>query len=585
MFDGLNEMISALDPAWVSAGVLLIALVLFVTDRLRHDLVALTALIMCVGVGIVTPRDALAGFADPAVITVAAVLVIGRAIELSGIASAVTGHLTRSSAPFELQLMIVMIIGAVLSAFMNNIAALVIAMPVASKLAIEAKRSPTAALMPLAFATILGGMTTLIGTPPNLILSSIRRDHVGTGFGFFDMSGVGLAVTIVGLLYMAAIGFRLLPTRRAVVRGVDNPWRVYELIVPEQAAGTAGLRESLRQAGARLLKVYEPGERRWRSGQGASLGRRIIVLSRKNPWNLAEETGYTAVHRRDESPDAVTVRTAVAHGSFLIGRAYDAVAGRTEGRLSIVAAGPRAARAKRPLRTMEIQAGDQLFIHGSASVIAEFIPNARLLEIGRHDLQDVDYRRAAMIIGIFATAIAATAFFGASPAIAFVAAAALIPALRLLPADEIYRSIDWPVIVLLAAMIPVGQSFETTGAASDVSQWLSATLSDAPAWAALFALGAITLLLSAILNNVATAIIMGPVAYQIAELRGFDSDAALLVVLVGASAAFLTPIGHQNNLLVMRPGGYLFSDFARMGAPLSLLILIVATAYLTAFSL
>ncbi|MBV7256712.1 SLC13/DASS family transporter [Pacificimonas sp. WHA3] len=570
-----------LDPALLSAAVLMVALVLFVSDRMRHDLIALIALILCVLVGIVAPRQALSGFADPAVITVGAVLVIGRAIELSGIASVFTGRLTKSRAPFEVQLMIVMVIGALLSAFMNNIAALVIAMPVASKLAIDAKRSPTAALMPLAFATILGGMTTLIGTPPNLILSSIRRDHVGEGFGFFDMSGIGVSVTIVGLIYMAVIGFRLLPERRAAVRGVDNPWRVFELIVPESSAGTAGLRETLRQAGARLLKVYEPGERRWRSGQGASPGRRIVVLSRQNPWTLAEESGYTAVHRRDDSPDAVTVRTAVAHGSFLIGRAYDAVASQTEGRLSIVAAGPRAARARQPLRTMEIKPGDQLFIHGSATAIAEFIPNARLLEIGRHDLQDVDFRRAGMILAIFIASIIATAFFDVLPAIAFVAAAAAIPALKLMPAEEIYRSVDWPVMVLLAAMIPVGQSFETTGAASEVSAWLSVVLDGAPVWVSLFTLGGITLLLSAILNNVATAIIMGPLAYQIAEIQGFDSDEALLMVLVGASAAFLTPIGHQNNLLVMRPGGYLFSDYARMGAPLSLLILIVATLYLS----
>ncbi|MGB7404494.1 MAG: SLC13 family permease, partial [Pacificimonas sp.] len=327
------------------------------------------------------------------------------------------------------------------------------------------------------------------------------------------------------------------------------------------------------------------GEARWSAGQGANPGRRALVLSRKNPWNLAEESGFSAVHRRDETPDAVTVRTAVAHGSFLIGRAYDAVAGRTEGRLAIVAAGPRAARAKRPLKDMTIRAGDQLFIHGSATTIAEFIPAARLLEIGRHDKQAVDPKRATAILGIFIAAIITTVAFDVKPAIAFIAAAAAMPAFKLLPPTEIYRSVDWPVVVLLAAMIPVGQSFETTGAAAEVSAWLSATLEGAPVWAVLFTLGAITLLLSAILNNVATAIIMGPLAFQIAEIRNFDSDAALLMIVVGASAAFLTPIGHQNNLLVMRPGGYLFSDFARMGAPLSLIVLTVATIYLALFAL
>ncbi|MGB3721589.1 MAG: SLC13 family permease [Pacificimonas sp.] len=573
-----------MNPALISAAVLLLALVLFVSDRVRPDLVALLSLLACVLFGLVTPRDAFVGFADPAVITVAAVLVIGRAIELSGVATALTSRLARSEASFQVQLFFVMIVGAVLSAFMNNIAALVIAMPIASKLAIEAKRSPTAALMPLAFATILGGMTTLIGTPPNLILSSIRRDHVGEGFGFFDMSGVGVSVAIVGMIYMAVVGFRLLPERRAAVRAVANPWRVFEIIVPESAADTPELREVFRKEGARILRIYQSGRRSWGAEQGPRPGRRVLVLSRKNPWKLAEDTGYAAVHQRDESPDAVTIRAAVAHGSFLIGRTYDAVAARTEGRLAIVSAGPRAAKAKRPLRDMAIAPGDQLFIHGSATVIAEFVSAARLLEIGRLDLQAVDLRRAASIIGIFAVAIAATAFFDVLPAIAFVAAAAAMPSLRLLPTNEIYRSIDWTVVVLLAAMIPVGQSFETSGAAAAVSLWLADVLTGAPIWAALLSLGAITLLLSAILNNVATAIIMGPLAIQIAEILGFPMDAALLMVLVGASAAFLTPIGHQNNLLVMRPGGYLFSDFARMGAPLSVLILAVATIYLAMFA-
>ncbi|MGB7406658.1 MAG: SLC13 family permease, partial [Pacificimonas sp.] len=237
-----------MNPALLSAGVLFVALVLFVSDRVRHDLVAVIALVLCIAVGIVAPTEAFMGFADPAVITVAAVLVIGRAIELSGVASALTGWLTRSEASFELQLFAVMITGAVLSAFMNNIAALVIAMPIASKLAIEAKKSPTAALMPLAFATILGGMTTLIGTPPNLILSSVRREHVGEGFGFFDMSGVGVSVAIAGMLYMALGGFKLLPERRAAVRAVANPWRVFEIVVPEGNVDEAELKERLRSA-------------------------------------------------------------------------------------------------------------------------------------------------------------------------------------------------------------------------------------------------------------------------------------------------------------------------------------------------
>lgn len=571
-----------MSPALISSFILLAALVLFISDRMRHDLVAVVALIANMVFGIVAPEQALAGFSDPAVIAVAAVLVVGRAVELSGVASTVTGHILPDKAPFEVQLFIIMIAAAVLSAFMNNIAALVITMPVASKLALDANKSPTAALMPLAFATILGGMTTLIGTPPNLILSSIRADTLGAPLGFFQMSGVGLAVALPGLLYMALFGFRLLPERRSAMRATVNPWRVFELVVPDIAAEGEGLSARLRRCGGRLLRVYEPGEKPFIGMTGASIGRRILVLSRKNPWTLAEDCGFMATHPRDESEDAVTIRAAVAHGSFLIGRNYDVVAARTDGRLAIVAAGPRAARMKRPLNDMYIQPGDQLFIHGSAATLAEFIANARLLEIGRHDTQEIDRSKAAAILGIFALAIAATVIFGINPAITFFTAAAVMAGMRLLPSSEVYRAIDWPVILLLAAMIPVGQGFQTSGAAADVSAMLSEMLSSAPLWVSLFALGLTTLLLSAILNNVATAIIMGPIGIQIAQLRDFPPDAALLMVLIGASAAFLTPIGHQNNLLVMGPGGYKFSDFAKLGAPLSVIVLAVASLYLTA---
>ncbi len=569
----------------MSAAILVIALVLFVSDRVRHDLVAVVSLLLCVAAGIVAPREALSGFADPAVITVGAVLVIGRAIELSGVANALTARLSRMDAPYELQLFTVLAIGAFLSAFMNNIAALVITIPIVSKLAQDAKRSPTSALMPLAFATILGGMTTLIGTPPNLILSSIRREHLGEGFGFFQMSPLGVVVTVVGLIAMALIADKVLPERRAAMRASVNPWRVFEMILPPGNHDKQSVKATLREAGARLLSIAPPGVRRWSGGDNRAEGRRVLILSRRNPWNMAEDTGYEAVHTRNESPDAVTVRCVVAHGSFLIGRNYDVVAARTEGELVIVAAGPRAARARRAMNEMRIQAGDQLFIHGSALSIAEFVSNARLLEIGRHDTQAIDKRRAAAILAIFGLAIVAAAGFGVPPSISFVAAAAAIPAFGLLPAREIYQSIDWPVLVLLAAMIPVGLSFETSGAAGTLAYWLNDALAATPPSVALFALGGITLLLSAILNNVATAIIMGPLALQIAEIRDFSPDAALLMIVVGASAAFLTPIAHQNNLLVLRPGGYLFSDFARLGIPLALIVLITATAFLSVFQL
>lgn len=567
-----------MSPPLLSALILLGALVLFVSERVRHDLVALFALIACLAAGLVTPAEAFTGFADPAVIAVAAVLVVGRAIELSGAAAVVASRIIPPGAPFAIRLSSLLLVGALLSAFMNNIAALVITMPIASEIARSARRSPAATLMPLAFATILGGMTTLIGTPANLILSSVRETRLGAPFGFFTMTPVGIAVTILGLAYLALIGWRLLPNRGGEVTDGKAPWRVYELEVRDEAFDFAELRQRLRRSGARLLATFRDIERI--EGIDRLLPQdRLLVLSRENQWSVAAKSGLASDVAVDRDPDAVTGRVVVAYGSPLIGMGYDEVRTRSLQQLQVVAVGPRLAKERVQLVDMRIGPGDQLYIRGPQHVLGAFCAGARLLEIDRHDPVSTARPQALAILAIFAAAIGSIVALGLSPALAFTGAAVLIAALGLLPAEEVYRSIDWSVIVLLAAMIPVGQSFEHSGAAAIAAQWLGQALGGMPLIGVLAALCSVTLLLSIFLNNVATAIIMGPLAIDAANLLHVSPDAALLAVLIGASSDFLTPIGHQNNLLVMGPGGYRFGDYARMGAPL--VALVVGCAALT----
>lgn len=569
-----------MSPAVISALILLGALVLFVSERVRHDLVALLALIACLATGLVAPDHAFAGFADPAVMAVAAVLVIGRAIELSGAAGIVANRVIPAKAPFAIRLAGLLFVGALLSAFMNNIAALVITMPIASEIARSAKRSPAATLMPLAFATILGGMTTLIGTPANLILSSVREARLGAPFGFFSMTPVGVTVSVAGLAYLCALGWRLLPGRRSSESETKPPWRVYELSVLDEQLDAVELRRRLRSAGARILATFR-GIERMAIFERLKARDRVLVLSRKNQWSVGAMAGLASDVAADDAPDAVTVRVAVAHGSPLIGLGYDEIRTRSQQKLQVVAVGPRVARERRQLVDMRIRPGDQLYIRGPQGELGAFSAGTRVLEIDRHDPVPTARGRATGILAIFTAAIAGIVGLGLSPALAFTAAAVLIAALRLLPPDEIYRSIDWSVIVLLAAMIPVGQSFEDSGAAAIAAQWLGDVLEDLPLAVVLAALCSVTLLLSIFLNNVATAIIMGPLAIDAANLLHVSPDAALLAVLIGASSDFLTPIGHQNNLLVMGPGGYRFSDYARMGAPLVIVVVACAAVTLT----
>lgn len=566
----------------LSAIILAGALLLFVSERVRHDLVALLALFACLVFGLTTPAKAFEGFADPAVLAVAAILVVGRAVELSGIARRFAHILIPERASFGVRLSALLIVAAALSAFMNNIAALVITMPLAAEIARSAKRAPAATMMPLAFATILGGMTTLIGTPANLILSSARENEMGAPFGFFTMTPVGTAVAFVGLGYLAVMGWRLLPVRESAAQRGRPPWRVYELTLTSPVPNLLLLLPAMRSAAARILSVFRDGQRvALEDGTCLLAGDRLLNLSRNNQWITAERLGLQADTYETANPGAVTARVAVAHGSFLIGLPHAEIGTRSNGELIVVAVGPRAARRKIPLNTLRIEAGDQIYIRGTAETIARFATSARLLEIDRLDPVPLAKARASTILAIFMLSIAAIVGLGTSPAIAFLAAAVILAATKLIPTDEIYRSIDWSVIVLLAAMIPVGQSFETSGAAAIAAQLLGDALGDLPLVLVLASICAVTLLLSIFLNNVATAIIMGPLAIDAARLLHVSPDAALLAVLIGTSADFLTPIGHQNNLLVMGPGGYRFTDYARMGAVLVLLVVVTAAVTLS----
>lgn len=548
------------------------------SDRVRHDLVALMALFATVAFGLTRPAEAFAGFADPAVITVAAILVVGRAVELSGVGAAIAAVAVPQGLPFPLRLAGLLVAAALLSAFMNNIAALVITMPIAAAIARQAGLPPGATLMPLAFATILGGMTTLIGTPANLILSSVRERLAGEPFGFFSMAPVGVAVTVAGLAYLILVGRKLIPVRRASVREAGAPWRVFELIAT--AARPLGeARTALRQACARpILVIRDRDVLALADTTELRAGDRVQVVARDNQWTVARKAGFDTSAALAIRPDAVTARVVVAHGSMLEGLSHEAIRTRSGDALQVVAAGPAAGRRRAPLASARIASGDQLFIRGAPGDLAAFLAPARLLEIDRIDPVPLSPARAGATVAIFAAAIAAIVIGGLSPAVAFAAAAALLAAVRLLPGGEVYRSIDWTIVVLLGAMIPVGESFETSGAADIVAGWLAHLLGGSPLILVTGALCALTLLLSIFLNNVATAVVMGPLAIDLAADLGVSPDAALLAVLIGASADFLTPIGHHNNLLVMSAGGYRFGDYARVGAPM-VLIVVGVTAF------
>ncbi len=572
-----------LHPAIASALILVLSLSLFVWGRLRHDFVALASLGACLAVGLVSPKQAFLGFADPAVITVAAVLVVGRAIELTGVAGAVMRRLLPDHAPFSLQLTGLLAIATTLSAFMNDIAALTVTMPAAIDICRRRGLSPGAALMPLAFATVLGGMATLIGTPANLILSSFRAESLGHGFGFFTMTPVGGAVAACGVAFLGLVGWRMTPRRAPPTESERQAYRVFELFVPPgRDVGMDEFRQLLPKVRGAVIAVFAVPGHDGRDSRRLAEGDRLLISAYDDPWKVADLLHLEFVHPRSRAGDAVTTRAVVARGSPLIGEPHGFVSAKTDGELRVIAAGPRAAAERQPLGALAMEVGDQVYLHGSARVLAAFNRYARLLEVDRSDASPVDRRRAPLALGIYGAAVLVSVLFGVSTAITFLAAAAALSVLRLLPPHEVYSSIDWPAVVLLAAMIPVGRSFESSGAAQLAADFLAQGLVHAPIILAIGAMSATTMVLSAFLNNVATAVIMGPIAISVSRVLGVPEDALLLAVLVGASSNFLTPIGHQNSLLVMGPGGYRFGDYIRAGWMLSVIVIGLSSVILAA---
>jgi di/tricarboxylate transporter len=574
-----------MNPAILSSAILLFALALFISDRIRPDAVALIALLLSWMTGLVSFEEALAGFASPAVIIVAAVLVVGRAIELTGAAQAMTSWLVPNARYFSVRVAGVLLMGALLSAFMNNIAAIAITMPVAMTVAREHKMPAGAILMPLSFATILGGITTLIGTPANLIISSVREDRLGAPFNMFDMTPVAGLVALAGLVYLTLIGWRLTPVRTRVTDDLPSQrLLVFELSAPMGAIRGEmrlhAVRRAIREAGGSLLALVREGRRT--QGPADALIHHddcFLVMSRVPPWEVAPKTGLlTSLGPEDSS--TVTAHVSVGYGSPLVGEPYSSIMARSGGEVHFVAAGPRAARLREPLAQNRIDFGDQLYLRGTPEALARLIRSARLLEIDRESGPVRPGRHALAVVGIYALAVLASAAAGVPTTASFLIAALAICMFRLIPADEAYRAIDLPVIVLLAGLIPIGREFNEAGGSQAIAQLFSTTFAGAPLFLTLLVLGALTIALTVFLNNIATAIVMGQVGIEVATTLGIPADAALIMVLITCSCDFLTPIGHQNNVVVMRPGGYRFIDYPKVGAPLSLLVLIGSAAAL-----
>jgi di/tricarboxylate transporter len=580
---------------------------LFLWGRWRHDLIALASLLACVILGLVPSAEAFLGFGHPAVITVACVLVLSRGLQDSGAVDKLAQKvLPRDLGPVS-GIAALTTLGAVLSAFMNNVGAMALLLPLALQFSSRFDMPPGRVLMPLAFGTILGGMTTLIGTPPNLIVSGFRDESGAGAFSMFDFSPVGVAVAVAGLVFVSLLGWRLVPARpKKAGDDFDTGAYLAEVHVEEDSSSigkTLGQAESLlHKEGAQIVglvrnetRMYSPNPRhRIRAkdilvieAEPDDLTSALSILDLsmdKQPPKESEKSGSASKEkdqkekgRKEERTEPVLLQELVVMpGSTLVGRTTGGVQLGSHHGLSLLAVSRQGQRSIRRLHSMRFKAGDLLLLQGPPEALGGFAAEYSLVPLASRDIRLPNQGRALGASAIMAGAIALTAFGILPAAVSFALGVLVMGVSGMIAPRNLYRAVDWPVVVLLAALIPVAGAMAATGTADLLADALLNQVAQGSPVIALGLILVVTMTLSDFMNNAATAAVMCPIAMSGAQQLGVNSDPLLMAVAIGASCAFLTPIGHQNNTLILGPGGLRFGDYWRLGLPMEILVVAVS---------
>ena len=568
--------------------------------RWRYDMVAFTALLAGVLLGVVPASDAFAGFGHPATLVVALVLVVSAGLMRSGAVFLITRTLVDAGRSLGAHIAIMGVVGGVLSAFMNNVAALALLMPVDIQTARKAGRAPGLSLMPLSFATILGGMVTLIGTPPNIIIAGIREDSLGEPFKMFDFAPVGGVAAIAGMAFVALFGWRLIPQREGSNQSgspmEDYAGYIAELTVPEQSKiegkRIAELLEDAEKNDVAILGLARDGKRRYGTGQNTKLRAGDALILEASPDALDEfRAALSLVFADEKRQELLTaegegvsiIEVVVTEQSRINGKTAQGIGLAWRQRSVLMGISRQGKTIKSHIRKTEIQTGDILLLlvpKTHEDGVTEWLGCLPLADRG---LAVTDDKKVWLAIGLFAAAVAAAAVGLVYLPIALGCVVVAFVLAKIVPISEIYTHIEWPVVVLLGSMIPLGAALEASGGTELIAGALVGLTEGLPAWAILTVLMVVTMTLSDVLNNTATTIVAAPVGIQMAQTLGVSPDPFLMAVAVAASCAFLTPIGHKNNTLILGPGGYGFGDYWRLGLPLEILIVAVSIPAILVF--
>ncbi|SEF63919.1 SLC13 family permease [Bosea lathyri] len=563
----------------------------FLWGRIRYDIVAMLALLLAVALGLVPAADAFKGFSDDIVIIVGSALVLSAAVARSRVIERLFSKLGSGLASTQLQVTLLVVVVAVMSAIIKNIGALAMMLPIAYQLARKGGKSPSVFLMPMAFASLLGGIVTLVGTSPNVIVARVRQELGGEPFGMFDFTPVGIVVALAGCAFLS-VAYRLLPSdRRGAVsldQAIDIKDYLTEASVHEKSAlagKTVADLKTISGGGVEIASILRDKRRVQaplpdavlRVGDTLLLRGDAAVLERVVAEGGLHLTGKDRPTQKDDALDPDQIAEAIiGPDSVLIGQSAGDMGLHARFGVNMIAISRSGERFGQRLRDIRLRAGDIVVIQGDEKLLPEKLGELGLLPLADRLVPLGSTRRVVLTLTITLAAIIALAAGLAPVPLVFFAAAVLLIACRCLPLREAYQSIDAPILLMLAALIPVSDSLRTTGTTELFAAWLATIGGGLPGWAAVSLILVAAMAVTPFLNNAATVLVMAPIGAGFATKLGYNPDAFLMAVAIGAACDFLTPIGHQCNTLVMGPGGYRFSDYARLGAPLSLLVLLLA---------
>ena len=565
--------------------------VFLVWGRWRYDIVAFSALLIALMAGVIPAERAFAGFGHPATVIIALVLIVSRGLSNSGAIELVARYVVDSSRSVSAHIGVLAGVGAALSAVMNNVGALALLMPVDIEAASNAKRSPALTLMPLSFATILGGMVTLIGTPPNIIIAAFRFEALGEPYHMFDFAPVGGVCAVVGVLFVMFIGWRLIPADRAQHDTGKELFDLQDYIAEVQVSESSpvigkrirDLDEDTEEAGGAIVGLVRRGSRLPGLARRAVIESGDILVVEAGPEAIDKLVGLLGLEYRRpegerrtfENTDLGLLEVVVSEGARIENRSALSLRLLYRHGVTLLGVSRQGKKFRDSVRKLELRAGDVLLLLGPNERLPEIVNWLGCLPLAERGLQLIQRDKAWLAVGVFAFAIVLASIGVLNLPVALALVAVFMVLSGIVPLRQLYESIEWPVIVLLGSMIPIGGALEASGGTSLIAGGILSLSQGHSAVVVLILLMVITMTLSDIMNNTATAVIAAPIAIDIASRLDVSPDPFLMAVAVAASAAFLTPIGHKNNTLIMGPGGYRFGDYWRMGLPLEIIIVAV----------